>query len=160
HNEIGNDVEGYIANADQGLTTGSLTVTAHERARIRAVAAAGSLAGSAADLAISLSSGGADASNVILTRANAHIDSSIVTSTGDVTMNADGSGPALFTLTSVTATDLNIGSSATLAALRTAFANANSALASGTITLSTIQSGKVWEVVDSDEVVYFITNVS
>jgi hypothetical protein len=36
-NEIGNDVEAYITNADQGVTTatGDLTLTANERARIR-----------------------------------------------------------------------------------------------------------------------------
>src|SRR5262249_19149148 len=62
-NYIGNDVEAYLANADQGVTTttGDLSLSANERARIRSNAVAASAAASAATIAVSLSGAGADA---------------------------------------------------------------------------------------------------
>ena len=71
------------------ITTGAVTIEASETATITAISAAASLAlGIAGKAGIAVSGAGAEATNVILTRTNAHVDGSILTSTGAVTITA------------------------------------------------------------------------
>ncbi|MEY2518222.1 MAG: large repetitive protein, partial [bacterium] len=89
-NTISNDVQAYVANADNELktTSGALTLTAGESATIKSTAFAASAAVAVGTLSIGLSGAGAEATNVILTKTNAHIDASVVTSAGAVTLTA------------------------------------------------------------------------
>ena len=98
-NTISTSVASYIANADGaaanpndfGVTTtvGAIVLTADESAEIRATAAAASLAaGFGGTGGIALSGAGADATNVILTTTNAHIDNSVLNSFEDVVLVA------------------------------------------------------------------------
>ena len=71
------------------VTTGPVTIEATETATIDAISAAASLAAAIAGVAgIAISGAGAMASNVILTRVNAHIDGSNLKSTGAVSVTA------------------------------------------------------------------------
>ncbi len=94
-NEISNQVEAAIKNADTGVTTtsGSIKIESIENATITATAAAASAAAAiAGSVAASLSGAGAAALNVILTTNNAHVDSSILNSASDVILNANNTG--------------------------------------------------------------------
>ena len=89
-NEISNVVSAYIKDADTGVTstTGDIRVEAIEAATINATAGAASLAASAGAIAGSVSGAGAYASNVILTKTNAYVDNSRLTSARDVVITA------------------------------------------------------------------------
>ena len=70
------------------VLTGPVTVEAREAASIDAISAAASVAVAAAFVGVAVSGAGAWASNTILTRTNAHIDNSILRSTGAVSISA------------------------------------------------------------------------
>ena len=70
------------------ISTGPITVQATEAASIDAISFAASLAAAGAFVGVAVSGAGAWASNIILTRTNAHIDSSILKSTGAVAISA------------------------------------------------------------------------
>ena len=90
-NNVGNDVQAYIINANDGITTtsGTVSLVASESASIKATSVAVSLAaGIGGKAGIAVSGAGAEATNVILTNVNAHIDTSKVTSAGAVSLSA------------------------------------------------------------------------
>jgi hypothetical protein len=162
HNEISNVVEAYISNADQGVVarTGDISLTAQERARIRSGAAAASAAASVAgSIAASLSGAGADAANIVLTKANAHIDGSLIRSAGAVTLTSNSSGPVSFDLNTLTVEQLNNPDPAALTELRAEFLANDSELDAGDISLTTLETDVAWQLIDADRVIYFITNV-
>ena len=89
-NEISTQVEASIVNADVESLTGDVTLSATEDASIEVISAAAAISvAGAGEIAIALSGAGADATNVILTKTNAFIDSSNVVSRGDVTLDAE-----------------------------------------------------------------------
>ena len=81
-NEISTAVEAFIADGDTLVktTTGAISLSATGNATIRAWTAAASASASFGLGAIGISGAGAAAVNVILTKANAHVDSSKVQS--------------------------------------------------------------------------------
>jgi len=103
-NTISNDVQAYVINADTGVTTtsstsGNITLTATEKASIRSQATAASMAASFGGVAgIAIAGAGADATNVVLTKANAHVTASKLTSARNVTLSSLTTGVTLFTL--------------------------------------------------------------
>lgn len=168
-NEIGNDVAASILDADQGITatTGDILVTATGSARIRARSQAAAIAVAVGNIGAGISGAGAEATNVILTKTNATVDSSVVHSAGNVGLHATSGGPALFSLSSLRTTwaaDLDAHAGGTLDEsnqvtrdLRTLFAQAGATLAAGDLTLSTLATGSAWQLADSDAVIYQIT---
>ena len=79
-NEISNEVEAYIANADTSFSTtaGGITVGANESARINAVAAAASASIAIGGTAgVALAGAGAEATNVIATKIGSVIPDSV-----------------------------------------------------------------------------------
>ena len=90
-NVIDNEVEAAILNAGDAanpVTADSVEVTASEVASIHGISFAASVAIGAGVVGIAVSGAGAQATNIILTRTNAHIDSSVIDSAGDVTISA------------------------------------------------------------------------
>jgi hypothetical protein len=99
-NDIRNEIEAFVRNADQdsllamdyGITfSGSFSAVVIEDATITATAVAASLAaGFSKEAGVALSGAGADATNIILTNANASIQDSRVrgTATGGVSVTA------------------------------------------------------------------------
>ncbi|MFM7035677.1 MAG: beta strand repeat-containing protein, partial [Planctomycetia bacterium] len=96
-NEIGNDVVASILNADQGVTTtsGDILVTATGSARIRARSQAAAIAVAVGNIGAGVSGAGAEATNVILTKTNAAIDSSVLRSAGNVSLDATSNGQVI-----------------------------------------------------------------
>jgi hypothetical protein len=95
HNTIDNRVTAAISGVSSGVTSiGDVTLTAESTAAIESLAVAASVAASGAIVAASLSGAGAEASNEILTRTNAFVSNSGVTTTsttaglGDVALRA------------------------------------------------------------------------
>jgi hypothetical protein len=88
-NLISNEVAAYIANADNtGATAGAIALSATEDAAISTTSTAAAMAGSVGLVGVAFSGAGAEATNVILTKTNAYIANSDVTSAGDVTLTA------------------------------------------------------------------------
>ena len=89
-NEISTAVEAFIADGDTLVktTTGAISLSATGNATIRAWTAAASASATFGLGAIGISGAGAAAVNVILTKANAHVDSSKLQSAGNVTLTA------------------------------------------------------------------------
>ena len=79
-NTIDNDVEAYLANVSDGVTTtstsGGISVMSKEDATINAVSAAASLSVAVSDVGAAISGAGAAAINVILGKDNAYVESS------------------------------------------------------------------------------------
>ena len=101
HNEIANVTEAYVANATSlfAANSGDITIEATSNAGISAVAAAASLSTAfASSFGGSLSGAGADATNVIRTKANAHVDDSVVRGAGDVRLTATDSSDIAATI--------------------------------------------------------------
>ncbi len=91
YNEIRNQVEAAIKNADQGVTTtsGFIKVESIENASIEATASAASISAAiAGSVGVGISGAGAVALNVILTTNNAHVDYSNLNSASDVILSA------------------------------------------------------------------------
>ncbi|MBE9183045.1 hypothetical protein IQ268_31410, partial [Oculatella sp. LEGE 06141] len=89
-NEISNEVETFIKNADSGVrtTTGAISLDTDESATITALSAAASLSAAAAGTnGISVSGAGAESTNVILTKSNAYVQNSSLTSAGNVLLD-------------------------------------------------------------------------
>jgi hypothetical protein len=89
-NEISNEVETFIRNADNGVIArnGAIMLDTDESATITALSAAASASAAIAGTAgIALSGAGANATNVILTKSNAYVSGSVLNSTGDVTLD-------------------------------------------------------------------------
>lgn len=89
-NLISNEVEASIKNAAKGLTsTGAVSLTSETSATIKAVSVAASIAaGFGGTAGVSVSGAGAAAVNTILTKTNAFITNSIITSTGAANLSA------------------------------------------------------------------------
>ncbi|MGC9326117.1 MAG: hypothetical protein ACP5I1_00645, partial [Candidatus Hinthialibacter sp.] len=89
-NRIDNQVEAYLSNLDGVQTTSSgVKIESLEDASISAISSAASVAiGGGASAGVAVSGGGAVAENIILGKANAFIDNSIVQSAGDVDLDA------------------------------------------------------------------------
>ena len=103
-NAIYNQVAASIVNAASGVTStsGDITVEASEKATITATAAAASAGvGVSAGAGAALSGAGAAAINVILTKTDAFIDSSIVTSAGAVTIQSTDTSSITATIAAV-----------------------------------------------------------
>ncbi|MCX7271932.1 MAG: hypothetical protein NTV19_01690, partial [Burkholderiales bacterium] len=170
----------YIANARTGVTTnngaGDIVISATERASIHSLAMAASVAaGFGGTAGVGVAGAGADATNVVLTKANAHVDSSKLSSVKDVRISSLMTGATLFSLpSSLTAAELTtharmdkkqaLAASADLAAvtaerataiaavdtkLRAAFTGAN-ALAAGDIQVvaldATTKPDVAWDI--------------
>ena len=92
-NEISNNMEVYIANAGDGVTASSsfVSVSALESATITAEASASSLALSGGAVGVSISGGGAEATNIILDDTNAYLSDSAVTAATSVATSATAS---------------------------------------------------------------------
>ena len=90
--EIDNQVEALIENAPQVVSMGTITLDAQEQSGIHTVAVAASLGvGLSGKAGIAASGAGANATNIILTKTNAQIQDSAVTSHGDVDITANAS---------------------------------------------------------------------
>ena len=92
-NDVTNLVEAYIKSADQGVTTtsGHVSVSATSGATISSTTGAAAAAVALSfgpGISIAVAGAGASALNVILTSTKAHIDSSVVHSFGDVSIDA------------------------------------------------------------------------
>jgi len=90
-NIIASHVATYIANADNTVRAGDgdIRLLASESATIDAVSAAASIAaGFGGTAGIAISGAGAEATNVILTRTNAYVEGSTLSSDGDVDIDA------------------------------------------------------------------------
>ena len=84
-NEIVDEIEASISKVASGVTgtAGDVRLTAESTASIESLAVAASLAASGGSIAaVAISGAGADATNVILTRTNAFVIDSTVTTTG------------------------------------------------------------------------------
>src|SRR5205807_3240847 len=120
---ISNEVEAAIIDG-AGLTTTAFAVllTANEGASIQAVAAAASIAAaSAGQFGAAVSGGGAQSTNVILTKTTAHIDGSDVTSAGDVVLDASDSSGIAATIVGASGSEAD-GQVAIAASIGAAFA--------------------------------------
>jgi hypothetical protein len=93
-NRIDNDVEASIINVDDLVAgSGGIGLHATSAATIDAVAAAASLAvGLGSTAGIAVSGAGAESTNIILTKANAFVQDSQLTSGGGVSLSADMAG--------------------------------------------------------------------
>ena len=88
-NRIENEVEALISGASDIATTGGdISLSATEDAEITAEARAAAIATSGGSVSLSFSGGGAEATNVILSTTNAHVDDSTLVSVGDVVVTA------------------------------------------------------------------------
>ncbi len=90
-NMIAGDVEAFIKNADEGVTAtaGSITLAATEMATINAFSGAASFAVGLAGVAgIAVAGAGAEATNVILVDTNAYVKDSVLTSSGNIDIDA------------------------------------------------------------------------
>ncbi|MEN9665533.1 MAG: hypothetical protein RLZZ326_1896, partial [Planctomycetota bacterium] len=112
-NTISNDVQAFITNADTGITTtspstGDIVISATERASIHSLAMAASVAaGFGGAAGIGVAGAGAEATNVVLTKANSYVNVSKLTSARNVSISSLSTGATLFTLpTALTAADL------------------------------------------------------
>ncbi|RUT07776.1 hypothetical protein DSM106972_020360 [Dulcicalothrix desertica PCC 7102] len=92
-NLISNEVEAFIKNAGNlKTTTGLLSLAASTDAAIKAVSVAASIAaGGGGTAGVTISGAGAAAVNTILTKTNAYIKDSVVTSAGSVNLAATNS---------------------------------------------------------------------
>jgi len=103
-NTISNDVQAYITNADTGITTtspgaGDIVISATEQASIHSLAMAASVAaGFGGTTGIGVAGAGAEATNVVLTKANAYVGSSRLNSARNVSISSLSTGATLFTL--------------------------------------------------------------
>lgn len=86
-NRIAGDVEAAIVNAAV-VASGAVNIAAEEFAQIKAWTAAASLAVAVGGLAAGVSGAGAQATNIILSAINAHVDGGSMRSTGDITIEA------------------------------------------------------------------------
>ncbi|HEV3341569.1 MAG TPA: hypothetical protein VG125_14480, partial [Pirellulales bacterium] len=90
--EIDNQVEALIENAPKVVSMGTITLDAQEQSGIHAVAVAASVGvGLSGKTGVAVSGAGANATNVILTKTNALIQNSSVTSHGNVDITANAS---------------------------------------------------------------------
>ncbi len=90
-NTIANEVLAYIANADtkvKATTSTGITISATEGATIHAWTVAASLSIAVGSVGAGVSGAGAAATNAIFTKVNAHIDDSVVESSGPVNATA------------------------------------------------------------------------
>src|SRR5213079_337741 len=89
-NDISNDVEAFIANASSGVTatSGPIVLNATESASITSTTIAASVALAWGAIAIAAAGAGANALNVINTTTVAHVDASVLASSGGVTLSA------------------------------------------------------------------------
>ncbi len=103
-NFISNEIEAFINNADNSLntTTGLLSLTATTNATINALSVAASLAaGGGGTAGVNISGAGAAAINTILTKTNAYIQNSVVSSAGSVSLTATNSATISATIAAV-----------------------------------------------------------
>ena len=86
-NHISNDIDAYVAD-ESVMTTGTLadlTISAEDASTIDATSTAAAVSiGGGGTVGVAVSGAGAAAENIILTKTNAHVDDSDVTTTGDV----------------------------------------------------------------------------
>ena len=112
HNEISNDVAAYITNADTGVTaSGPVSITAKEAATINALTSAASLGVGIGAVGVAVSGAGAGATNIILTRINAYVADSTLTTTGatgTVAISAEDSS-AINAIVATTSASVGIG---------------------------------------------------
>jgi hypothetical protein len=112
-NDVRTDVQSFINNAE--IVAGYATITAHESAKIHATAdsTAESSGGSAYGSGTSIAANGIIATNLILSKANAYITGSLITtSVGDLSIDAQNMSIIDATNTSVTTTgDTAVGAS-------------------------------------------------
>ncbi|MHC5860002.1 hypothetical protein [Nostoc sp.] len=103
-NLISNEVEAFINNADNSFetTTDGISLSATTSASIKAISVAASIAaGFGGTAGVAISGAGAAAINTILTKTNAYIEDSVVTSAGAVTLAATNSATIDATIAAV-----------------------------------------------------------
>ncbi|MDB5862130.1 MAG: repeat-containing protein, partial [Ramlibacter sp.] len=91
HNTIASTVEAFIANADDGVTStvGDITLSATEDATIDSVSFAAALSvGISGTVGAGVAGAGAEATNVILTTTSAYVRASVLSSAGDLGVEA------------------------------------------------------------------------
>ncbi len=87
-NEINNEVKAFLYQVDYAESTGgSISIASTETASIEAISAAASVALAGSFVGVAVAGGGAVASNVILGKTNAYIDTSIIKSFSDVILS-------------------------------------------------------------------------
>jgi hypothetical protein len=127
-NTISSEVAAYIANADDVTATGgNIILEAIEKATIttQSIAAAVSLA-AGGTFGLALSGGGAEATNIILTRTNAYVESSRLSSQGNVLLSAENTS-------TITATVVGVSGSVAVGGTVGAAASIGAAVASNLI---------------------------
>ena len=94
-NEISNQIEASIQNADNVVSTGDIVLAATDHAIIHSVSVAASLAaGFSKTAGFSLSGAGAESTNKIDTKTNALVENSVLIASGDVTITSNASSAA------------------------------------------------------------------
>jgi len=185
-NTVSNSVDASITksraptgDARVRSTSGDITLTARENASIRVSSTGIAIAAGLGDAGgFGVAGAGAEATNVVLTKTNARVEDSSLSSFRNVTLDSRTSpATTLFTLpSSLTATDLDekaqLDEQAELPAgisdaeklrraaladrLRAAF-RGNQRLGSGDLQLVTLEAGRSWQLTDSRHSVFLIT---
>ena len=94
-NEISNEVEAGIKNADGVVSTGGIALSATDHSSIHTVSVAASVAAAfSKDVGVGLSGAGAESTNKINTKTNALVENSVLTANGDVSITSDASSAA------------------------------------------------------------------
>jgi hypothetical protein len=87
-NHISNEVEAFVSSSTLETTSGDLTIEAVENASISGLSIAAAAAGSASIFSVSVSGGGAEATNTIDTRTLAYVSQSSLDISGDLDVHA------------------------------------------------------------------------
>ena len=90
-NQVANDVEAYIANANDGVSTtvGDVAISAKEDATIHATSTAASLAASFGAVGVGISGAGGQATNVIVGKDNAYASGSNLVSARAISLTTE-----------------------------------------------------------------------
>ena len=178
-NTVKNEVEASLRGMTSGVESqgGSVEVRSQENASLEATSVAVSLAVGISGGGFSVSGGGAEATNVVLSSSVASIESSNVVSAGDVIVDASMSGNSLFALGSgVTDEILNMaGDLATrkqlpagisteeeavldslLQTIRNAFLPEGLLDGERPVDIVTLAEGAHWQITDGRDEVFFV----
>ena len=164
-NNISAEVKAYIDNDGTGNTVNaaSVTLTATDASSISSVAASASLAASlGGQVGVSVSIGASIARNVVDNDVQAYIDNAnVTTSSGGVTIGATQGAQPLFTLTGITAAQLDDVATAdpnnTSTTADEAAADASGITLATPITVTVVTAGSKWRATDNGGKQWFIT---
>ena len=164
-NNISAEVKAYIDNDGAGNTVNaaSVTLTATDASSISSVAASASLAASlGGQVGVSVSIGASIARNIVDNDVQAYIDNAnVTTSSGGVTIGATQGAQPLFTLTGITAAQLDDVATAdpnnTSTTADEAAADASGITLATPITVTVVTAGSKWRATDNGGKQWFIT---